>query len=439
MKKTLVGIALLASVAASDSTALTDSSFIDYHAPQQEQTEGNLYMKGSVFARGNCPECKNPFQKINEVFICKDCGTLPSKFGIYVYRSEHGDLRIYSHDGVPFMNQKHANRILERIRSEIDDGTFDVRDYQPKKLDGLRFDTYASAWLTHYEKKQEKDEISKSYLQSLTNFTNNYFIPFFGNKDIRRINNGDIVKFQDQLPSRLKLKTQRNIMGALSKLFADAHEWEDIAKKPKVPLVKVPDPEWHWIDRDTQDKILAKIPEPDQPIFLFLMREGVRSMEGAALQWRDLDIENNSAIIRRAFSGSKLRHTKTGRTTPIPLDEDVKMALLRLPKPIKQDQLVFRNSCGRRYTNSLLNKIWKRACKKAGIEGICLYSGTRHALASQAAQRGISIQKIGAMLGHSDIRTTMRYAHLDTNALREIVLKPEQKKADVVPIRKEKG
>ena len=45
-----------------------------------------------------------------------------------------------------------------------------------------------------------------------------------------------------------------------------------------------------------------------------------------------------------------------------------------------------------------------------------MYQATRHSVASMAATSGVSIQIIKEVLGHTDIRTTMKYAHLDVIA-----------------------
>ena len=54
------------------------------------------------------------------------------------------------------------------------------------------------------------------------------------------------------------------------------------------------------------------------------------------------------------------------------------------------------------YGPNRLNVVWKTVCRELGIEGITLYQGTRHSLASQAANRGVSEAIIGKMLRHKD-------------------------------------
>jgi len=394
-------------------------------------------MKGKIYTKQKCPECGKPFNKIRETFICKKCGTLPEKFFLYFYWPGQGDMYLYSHDGIPFTSQRHAERVLERIRSEVDSGTFDPRDYLPKKLEPLKFKNFAKGWLVHYDRRLEKQEIAPSHHRNVKTYIERYFIPYFGKKDIRHINNGDIVRFHDNLPASLSIKTQKNILGALSKIFNDAYDWGDIEKKPKFPKLEVPEPDWKWISRDIQDIVLREIPAIDFPIFLFLTREGTRPMEAAALQYHDIDFENDRVMIRRAFSQGEIRSTKTKKQRSIPLDPQVKEAILKLPSPLRADQFVFTKK-GRYYTNSMLYKIWRKACEKAGVKDIHVYAGTRHSMASQAANRGVPVQKIGAVLGHTDLKSTLRYAHLDVSSLREVVISPEQKPGEILKFKSPK-
>lgn len=81
------------------------------------------------------------------------------------------------------------------------------------------------------------------------------------------------------------------------------------------------------------------------------------------------------------------------------------------------------NLNGKLYNESSLGKIWREACKEIGIEGVRPYDGTRHSFASQLVNRGKSLEIIGEILGHSDIRTTKKYAHVHMDAMREAMEK----------------
>jgi integrase len=58
-----------------------------------------------------------------------------------------------------------------------------------------------------------------------------------------------------------------------------------------------------------------------------------------------------------------------------------------------------------------LRKPWGRVCERAGIKGVRLHD-LRHTAASIAVGQGITLPVIGALLGHSQAQTTLRYTHV---------------------------
>ena len=84
-----------------------------------------------------------------------------------------------------------------------------------------------------------------------------------------------------------------------------------------------------------------------------------------------------------------------------------------------EDGPLFQNPrSGQRYAPSSLRRIWVRACRVVGIEGVSLYEGTKHSMATDAIRRGVSEPgPPNTFLGHADVRSTRRYARLSDGAL----------------------
>ena len=95
-----------------------------------------------------------------------------------------------------------------------------------------------------------------------------------------------------------------------------------------------------------------------------------------------------------------LRTTKNGKPRVVPVVHHVRFALRRLPFGLHADTL----------THAV-----QRAM--AGIR----FHDLRHTAASMLIQCGVDLYRVGTILGHSDIRTTKRYAHLAVNDLRTAV------------------
>jgi len=118
---------------------------------------------------------------------------------------------------------------------------------------------------------------------------------------------------------------------------------------------------------------------------------------------------------------NKIRPTKTKNSGLIPLDPEFKKIYLKIEKGFPED-FVFKKQKGRGkgkpFSESYLRKMWNEARDKAQVEGITLYEGTRHSLASQAINRGVPISTKQKFLRHESSKMTERYAHLKTESLR---------------------
>ncbi len=69
---------------------------------------------------------------------------------------------------------------------------------------------------------------------------------------------------------------------------------------------------------------------------------------------------------------------------------------------------------------SAIEVFWGMLRVEAGIEDVKLHD-FRHNYASLAAKSSETLSMIGSLLGHENVRTTARYAHLDDAYLRETV------------------
>ena len=56
-------------------------------------------------------------------------------------------------------------------------------------------------------------------------------------------------------------------------------------------------------------------------------------------------------------------------------------------------------------------RLWYRVRREAGIENVRLHD-LRHAQASQAVMNSVPVPVVSRLLGHSNVRMTLRYAHL---------------------------
>ena len=93
-------------------------------------------MKGNVYSLDKCPICKQNFKRIGENLVCPEHKTTPHRYYIQFYCKEfHKYISVWSDSrGVPFSSYEQANRILTKMRAEVDAGTFDPTRYVSQKL-----------------------------------------------------------------------------------------------------------------------------------------------------------------------------------------------------------------------------------------------------------------------------------------------------------------
>jgi len=74
---------------------------------------------------------------------------------------------------------------------------------------------------------------------------------------------------------------------------------------------------------------------------------------------------------------------------------------------------------GKPFSESWARKKWDEARAKAVLAPITLYTGTRHSVASQTANREASLYTISKFVGHSNTKQTERYSQLEIRALKQ--------------------
>ncbi len=148
------------------------------------------------------------------------------------------------------------------------------------------------------------------------------------------------------------------------------------------------------------------------PVLYTFLKTGLRKSELINLRWEDIDFERKYI---RVESKEDWR-TKTGNTREIPITDDLVEILNKLPRT---SDYVFLNSNGRKYGFHLTERV-KRLAKSIGISNMTVHA-LRHTFISHLVMNGVDLVSIKELAGHSDIKTTMRYAHLAPGHLRKSI------------------
>ena len=134
-----------------------------------------------------------------------------------------------------------------------------------------------------------------------------------------------------------------------------------------------------------------------------LIFTGARLREILHLEWASVDLERG--LLR-------LRDSKTGPKT-ILLNGPARAVLAGLDRTGKY---VIKGEGGQPKAD--LKRPWKLVCKAAALSDVRIHD-LRHSFASVGASDGHGLIIVGKLLGHTQSRTTERYAHLDNDPLRK--------------------
>lgn len=131
------------------------------------------------------------------------------------------------------------------------------------------------------------------------------------------------------------------------------------------------------------------------PAVLLTLNTGLRFGELVALTWADIDLPAKVLTVRAATA-------KSGRTRHLPLNAEA-IAALRAWHD-RQPQ-------GRLFPYTTFKRAWATLLREAGITGL-RWHDLRHDFASQLVMHGVDLNTVRELLGHADMKMTLRYAHL---------------------------
>ena len=168
-----------------------------------------------------------------------------------------------------------------------------------------------------------------------------------------------------------------------------------------------------WLTDDELTRLEGVLAPEAWTVVLFALETGLRREEQFRLRWDQVSFDAGLLT---------LPLPKGGRTRHVPLS-DRALAILRasdsalcspwvFPSPL--DPLQPRNA------DAFVRRVYGPALRKAGILGACWHT-LRHTAASRRVMAGVDVLAVKELLGHRDIKTTLRYAHLDSGHLREAI------------------
>ena len=300
----------------------------------------------------------------------------------------------------PDQARARALEILACAKKGIDPRDADARrEAEPSMADlGRRF-------LEEYVPVHCKPSTREEYSRSVRLFVD----PVIGELRVPEVQRKDIAALHHGL--RDKPYQANRTLGVLSKMFslAEVWGWRPDGSNPcrHVKRYKEHKRERFLSPEETErlGQVLREVEEemPSAVVaFRLLLLTGCRMSEIRDLRW---EYVKDDCI--------ELPDAKTGGRV-VPLGPEARAVLSAIPRDEDNPWVIAGRLPGSHLTD--LQRPWRRIRKQAGLEGVRIHD-LRHSFASRALALGESLTMIGKLLGHTQVQTTARYAHLARDSI----------------------
>lgn len=303
-----------------------------------------------------------------------------------------------------------------------------------KKSDALRF-------LTTFQQKLEEQrsqtylpitigEFEQKYMnyirQRLTDktcdtyrITFKYLKEFFG-ADLQ-LTDLSFLTLQDYFSYRLEhgsLFQCRKDLINLNSMFEFSITRNYLESNParKIPKFRVPQKLPLYFRIEDFEKWLQACNKPDiKNLATIAYNTGMRQMELIELRWNQVNFKERVIYLDNQ---SHVTKNKLIRTVPLNLQSMQVLSELQINRI---DEMVFRFDTTAMDTQQYVSHAFKRIVKKSGINPKLNFHHLRHGFASRLVQSGVPLMTVSKLLGHTTVKTSEIYAHLQPQNLMNAV------------------
>ena len=250
-------------------------------------------------------------------------------------------------------------------------------------------------------------------IKSTVNSLNNYF----GEIDFHSIDKNKLSvylqsRFRNQSPYVSK-REKAYLSGIYNWAISNGYATENFCKGIK--NFRLPEKQPLYFNQDEFDKLIKSVKSEDlKDIILFAVNSGLRQMELLTLQWNQIDFKNRFLIL-----DNRQHLTKSKKIRAIPLNLTA-LQVLTDREMNKINSYVF-NYNAAPLKQDFMSKKFRKLVKAAKINPELNFHSLRHTFATWLIQKGASIYEVSKLLGHSDLRITEIYTHLQPEDLRNSI------------------
>jgi len=358
----------------------------------------------------------------------------------YLAYRQHGRKRRFRIGKHGSITPAQAREIAKVKSGEVAKGT-DIQEERQERRKETELRAKEHTLKTFFEGPyQEWREANRKRAHDTIRRLKSKFCPEFGKLRLYELTAWNIEKWKSQqLKAGNKPTTVNRDLAELKAALSKAVEWELLKASPlgKVKLAKVDrSPKVRFLSEDEEISLRRALQERDKelkegrgsanewrrvrgytrlpdisghtysdhitPMVLLSLNTGMRRGEVFQLTWDHVDLPGKTLTVE----GDK---AKSGQTRHIPLNQEA-VGVLKAWKAQGNDQdLVFPGKDGKPLDN--VKKAWSGVLARAKIKGF-RWHDLRHDFASKLVMADVPLNTVRELLGHADLKTTLRYAHL---------------------------
>jgi integrase len=257
----------------------------------------------------------------------------------------------------------------------------------------------------------------KSYKRSWdtdVSLLKNHLLPRFSGTYMDEITRQDIVKMHsDRKASGAAAGSANRLLIMMRYIFNLAVRWEvpGIKANPTkgVPLMEENNKKERYLTVDEAQRLYDAVCKSQntmlQYIVPMLILTGARKREVLDAKWEDFD------FTRRIW---RIPMSKSGKARRVPLSDGALNILSTMPRDMRCEW-TFPNPDTKKPFVSIFCA-WNTARQSVGLGDVRVHD-LRHSHASFLVNAGRTLYEVQHILGHTQVKTTQRYAHLSTDTL----------------------
>ncbi|MDA8272228.1 MAG: site-specific integrase [Deltaproteobacteria bacterium] len=274
-------------------------------------------------------------------------------------------------------------------------------------INNSTFSELADKYLEFTSGRQKSYRNTVNFVKTLIKRFNDKLLDSFTAQDIELLQTELLNKaYSVAYPNRLT--------SVFKRMFAKAADWdlisEDVLKRVrKAKQLKGEKTRLRYLTEEEAERLIFNCERNLKPIVITALNTGMRKSEILKLTWDRVDLKNHIILLDK---------TKNGERREIPVNDTLYNILSGLTRHLKTDFVFYNPQTLKPYYDT--KKSFTSALRKSHILDFRFHD-LRHTFASWLIMAGIDLTTVKELLGHKDVKMTLRYSHLAASHINNAV------------------